>query len=188
LLSLHCPVLRANRVVVIIVVAPVSSVVMADVCQIIQPIALILAAIPERFVAVFKHHQKKPAVTLPNNVVLMVRVRAADQIHVVAIRSVQLGVYVVVISVVPWISVAIIRNAVNRDIHVVLVVIAASPEKIVVVWINAVIMLLKVVVAISAVSKVLNDVVTMIVFQWVNVVMTPTAERMRNVVLMVVSG
>jgi hypothetical protein len=56
---------------------------MANVCQMDQPIALILAVIPKKFVAVFKHHQKKPAVTLPNNVVVMVRVGAADRVHVV---------------------------------------------------------------------------------------------------------
>ena len=152
--------------------APVSSVVMADVCQMAHTIAIILAAFPENFVAVFKNHQKKPAVTLPNNVVLMVRVRAADQIHVVAIGTVQLGVYVVIIDVVPWISVARmlpgLRNAVHRDGRVVLVVNAASPEKIVVVWINAVIMLLKVVVAINAVMMVimlLKGVVAINVFQ-----------------------
>ena len=81
-------------------------------------LVLILAASPEKVVAVLI-----PAVLMGLKfVVLMVRVGASDRVHVVQTLTVQVGINVVIINVVPWIRMSFVaktRTAVNRFRNVV---------------------------------------------------------------------
>jgi hypothetical protein len=140
-----------------------------------------VAANPQKLVAVLMS-----AVISMKFVVLMVRVEAADRVHVVQIKPVQMGIYVVIINVVPRISAAMRRTAVHRVRNVVLMVHALYQ-----VWYVAVILFaysIMNVVRIEAAAILGKHVVMMVrvpnlVSHAVAVILP--VHRVRNVVLMV---